>query len=306
MIFAQRLSFALQERGIFPTTYKLNTSFTYYWRDLKNLRKTIRECRPDVVVAQFGSLTGFTAALLARSRSVIVFRGSDLNPWNGPPIHVWTTHILSHLAAFNARHVVCVSKQLRNKLWWRRARVDILPTGVDEELFRPQEFRMARQVLGWDRNERIVLFNCSKRAGKRLDRATDSVLIAERLLGQAVRLEVLDGDTEPNLVPLLMSAANCLLLASDYEGSPTVVQEAMACQLPVVSVDVGDVREMLEGVHPSWVVGSGPQEIGAALAECLRQGGNTRSNGRQLIHRCSLRTIAEKMEAIYAAVHRSA
>jgi glycosyltransferase involved in cell wall biosynthesis len=76
----------------------------------------------------------------------------------------------------------------------------------------------------------------------------------------------------------------------------------MACQLPVVSVDVGDVREMLAGVTPSWIVARDPEEIGRALAECLRHEGIWRSNGREVIQRCSLSGIAEKLEAIYSDV----
>ena len=67
-------------------------------------------------------------------------------------------------------------------------------------------------------------------------------------MGPSVRLEVLDGNVAPARVPALMNAADCLLVTSDAEGSPTVVQEALATNLPVVSVDVGDIAERLEGV----------------------------------------------------------
>ena len=302
MIFARRLSSALVDRGMNTATYYLNTSIAGYWSELPKLRRIIKDFQPDIVAAQFGSLTGFTAALLSGRRAVVIFRGSDLNPWSGPWMHVWTSHLLSHLAALNAKHVVCVSKELRNKLWWRRHGVDVLPSGVDHELFQPTDFTSARRELGWDRDEKIVLFNASNRVVKRLDRALASAMVAERLLGRTVRLEILKGDTEPNRIPLLMSAANCLLVVSDYEGSPTVVQEAMACQLPVVSVDVGDVREILANVSPSWVVRRDPEEIGQALAECLRSGESRRSNGRQAMPRCSLHSIAERMEHIFGAM----
>ncbi len=284
------------------TTYGLDTGATRYWSGLTQLRRLLRELQPDIVTAHYGSLTGFTASLLAGSRAVVVFRGSDLNPWKGPRLHVWMSHALSHMAAFRAKHVVCVSKELRRKLWWRRAGIDILPTGVDENLFRPTEFARARGLVGWSCGEKVVLFNGSNRLVKRLDRAMKSVAVAERQLGMPIRLEVLEGETAPDRIPLLMSGANCLLMASDYEGSPTVVQEAMACELPVVSVDVGDVREMLAGVTPSWIVGSDPDVIGGALAECLRHDGGRRSNGREVIQRCSLSGIAEKFGAIYSEI----
>jgi glycosyltransferase involved in cell wall biosynthesis len=302
MIFASRLISALIELGMSNTTYGLDTGAARYWSGLTKLRRLLKELQPDIVTAHYGSLTGLTASLLGGSRAVVIFRGSDLNPWKGPRLHVWMSHVLSHMAAYKAKHVVCVSKELRRKLWWRRAGIDILPTGVDENLFRPTEFALARRLLGWSCSERVVLFNGSNRLVKRLDRAMKSVSVAEILLGMPIRLEVLEGETPPDRIPLMMSAANCLLMASDYEGSPTVVQEAMACQLPVVSVDVGDVREMLAGVTPSWIVRSDPDDIGRALAECLCHDGSRRSNGREVIQRCSLSGIAERFEAIYSAV----
>ena len=88
---------------------------------------------------------------------------------------------------------------------------------------------------------------------------------------------------EPARVPDLMNAADCLLVTSDAEGSPTMVQEALATNLPVVSVDVGDIAERLEGVACSSRgragsaragarPGGGP-ESAAALGRAQKSGG---------------------------------
>jgi glycosyltransferase involved in cell wall biosynthesis len=90
------------------------------------------------------------------------------------------------------------------------------------------------------------------------------------------------------------------LLASFREGSPNIIKEALACNLPIVSVDVGDVPERLRGVHPSRIVAREPYEIGCALAEVLSLG--QRSNGREAVQECSETQIA----AIIAGVYRSA
>ncbi len=74
----------------------------------------------------------------------------------------------------------------------------------------------------------------------------------------------------PSAVPLYMSACDVLLLTSAHEGSPNVVKEALACNLPVVSVDVGDVRERLEHVGGCVVCDDDrPSTIAAALATAL-------------------------------------
>lgn len=69
----------------------------------------------------------------------------------------------------------------------------------------------------------------------------------------------------------LMCAADCLLLTSRSEGSPQVVKEAMACGCPIVSVDVGDVRERVEGIEGCYVAKSrSPQELADLLRTALQ------------------------------------
>jgi len=71
-----------------------------------------------------------------------------------------------------------------------------------------------------------------------------------------------------------MNACDALLLTSVHEGSPNVVKEALACELPVVSVNVGDVRTRIEGIDGCVVVDSAsPDALAAALESVLRRNG---------------------------------
>ena len=68
----------------------------------------------------------------------------------------------------------------------------------------------------------------------------------------------------------LMCAADCLLLTSRQEGSPQVIKEAMACGCPIVSVDVGDVRERIERITGCAVANSrDPHKLAMLLREVL-------------------------------------
>jgi glycosyltransferase involved in cell wall biosynthesis len=59
-------------------------------------------------------------------------------------------------------------------------------------------------------------------------------------------------------IPLVMNACDVLVLTSDSEGSPTVIKEAMACNLPIVSVDVGDVAELITDTENCYICRQDP------------------------------------------------
>jgi glycosyltransferase involved in cell wall biosynthesis len=79
-----------------------------------------------------------------------------------------------------------------------------------------------------------------------------------------------------------------------------VVKEALACNLPVVSVDVGDVRERLERVQPSVIVSRDAYEIGKAIYDILRKG--QRSNGRVIGNALSSEAVSQQIVSLYSSV----
>jgi teichuronic acid biosynthesis glycosyltransferase TuaC len=133
----------------------------------------------------------------------------------------------------------------------------VIPNGVDFELFSPSDRAEARASLGFDDGDKVVLFGAvPENWVKGYDVFTD-VLAALRERGYPVRELILPepGQTREGVRPKF-NAADVLLFTSrkGFEGSPTVVKEATAIGLPVVTSDVGDVAEILAGVTPSAVV----------------------------------------------------
>ena len=92
-------------------------------------------------------------------------------------------------------------------------------------------------------------------------------------------------------------------MTSDSEGSPNVVKESIACGLPVVSVDVGDVSERVRDVRPSKIVSRDPEAIGKALAEILLKA--ERSNGPQIIQDLSVEKMALRTLRVYEEALKS-
>lgn len=301
MIFARRQAEALRARGIGVLEFflKSRTSIRGLVREFRRFDLEVRAFAPDLVHAQFGTVTAAFAALGARSRPLLItFRGSDLNPSPGASLwRGWCARLLSQLAALRARRIVCVSGQLRNRLWWRRSQVTVLPTGVPLKEFHARPRDMARRKLGWPGNVPVVLFNagCDPRA-KRLDLALAAVAMAQRSLPD-LQLEVLAGSVPPDSMPALMNAADCLLVTSEFEGSPTVVQEALASNLPIVSVDVGDVRERIDRVSNTRLVERDPEAIGRALVEMVAR--PLRTDGSRKVGEFAMDVIAERVHRLY-------
>jgi glycosyltransferase involved in cell wall biosynthesis len=300
MIFAKRQIEYLTHAGVINRTFFLlsRTSPLKVLKEFIRLRNEIRTFKPDIIHAHYGTVTGFLSSFASNIPVIITFRGSDLNRNKENRFFRWALgHLFSQISALKAKKIICVSEDLKKKLWLRKQQVAVLPTGVDTLIFAPKDRNEARLELGWEIDRRFVLFNAGKHPkAKSLDLAELSINIAKKIIGE-ISFIVLDGTVNPNKVPTLMNAADCLLLTSDKEGSPTVVQEAIACNLPVVSVAVGDVKERLSSVIPSAIVKRDPDNIAKALVELLAS--PRRSNGRDHLREISLENITKQIVSVY-------
>ena len=301
MPFVRREADALRAWGHDVEVLGFDNRYVNILAEWLRLRAAVARAKPDIVHAQFGKFTALLAAF-AGAPLVITFRGTDINRNAKYSFFRSVLGIAaSQVAAFFARGVVCVSGEIRSKVWARRWRPTIvLPTGVDLRLFKPMDRDEARAKLGYGPDERVVLFNDGRNPEvKDPALALATVEIAKTKIAH-LRFVVLNGMVRPEDVPLYMNAADALLLTSRTEGSPTVVQEAMACNLPVVSVDVGDVRERLEGVQHCAVVRSRePAVLAAELMKVLEN--PRRSDGRTHASSLGIRAIAVRLVEFYRA-----
>ena len=101
---------------------------------------------------------------------------------------------------------------------------------------------------------------------------------------------------------MLYSAVDCLLITSIREGSPQVVKEAMACNCPIVSTNVGDVKEVIGDTRNCYITNFDPQYIALCLDKVLET--SERANGRQRILNLKLdiSDIAKRLDEIYKRI----
>jgi teichuronic acid biosynthesis glycosyltransferase TuaC len=301
MIFARRQAQSLVREGQQVDIFYLRsrTSLALLAKEWVRFRRRVQRFGPHLVHAHYGTVTALFTVLAAGAVPVVItYRGSDLNyvPTSGR-LREWASHLMSQLAALGAARIVCVSRGLGRRLWWRRGRVAVLASGVDTELFHPADRQAARVRLGWPAQDAVVLFNAGRDPrNKRLDLAEAAVAGARRRLPQ-LRMKVLHGEVDPQKIPDWMNAADCLLVTSDSEGSPTIVQEAMATNLPIVSVDTGDVAERLAGVRNTRIVERSALALAEAIVELTAV--PRRSDGRARTEEFSLRNIARQLARLY-------
>jgi len=172
----------------------------------------------------------------------------------------------------------------------------VLPNGVDRRLFAPLPQGDARAQLGWDPDERVVLFvGWTRVPRKRFGLARQACDQAQRTVGR-IRLHVADG-VDPEQIPVLMSAADCLLHPAASEGSPNVVKEALACNLPVIATAVGDIPLLLDGVEACCICDPTVDSFSGALIDCLSH--RRRSDGREKTEWLAHERIAATLVALY-------
>lgn len=258
--------------------------------------------KPDIIHAQYGGLMGFLSALIhGKSSLVVSFCGSDLlgsYKSNGKKTLKSRVAIkLSKVAAIYASGIIVKSKELMEALPNHcKSKARVIPNGVDLNLFYPADQSEARRKLKLPLNKKIILFNRgSDDFIKNLRLAQDAFKLLQKRQKNAMFF--LMQNEFPESVPLLMNACDVLLLTSQHEGSPNVVKEALACNLPVVSVPSGDVRKRLDGVSLSYVVDYSPKALADALNKVLEIG--KRSNGREKVQNLSIEKVAEKIRDFY-------
>lgn len=260
--------------------------------------------RYDVVHVHYG-MTAPAARFAGPIPRVITLYGSDINVrWKR-----WMTR--SGWGGSSAR--IYVSRRLAARAGDPAGIV--IPNGVDFDRFAPGDRDARRAALGIAPGERVVLFGAAPgQGGKGWDVYSD-VVARLQATGHVVRPLVLTEAGQPaSRVVDKFDAADVLLFTSRQgtEGSPTVVKEAVAMGLPVVSVDVGDVAEILADVRPSTVVrfpeDDDARRARATLVERLADETagvlalGTRADGRVGARWLDLATVAERVVDVYRSV----
>ena len=292
-VFVQEQVQSLRARGVAADVLFANgpaNKLNYLWGLQAFWRLQLRR-RYDIIHAHYVH-SGLIARMQARSPVVLTFHSGEFYLGR-------LEYLLSRLIAPRADGVILVSSILKQFL--PRQNAWVIPCGVDLQRFRPMPQKEAREHLGLAMERKLVLFAAGRRPEKRFDLVEEAFAILKQQRSDAELVAV--SGQPPEKIPLYMNACDVLVLASDKEGSPQVIKEAMACNLPIVSVPVGDVSEVIEGVEGCYLCTQKPEDIAAKLKISLDRGGRT--GGRRFVTHLSLENIATRLIDVYHEVLNS-
>ena len=298
---------ALQSCGIQVLRYGITGKGVLgYLRSLPALRRAIQQHQPDLIHAHYG-LSGLLTNLQRLVPVVTTYHGSDINEPNILRFSRIAMHLSAHNIFVSQRNVTLALSPNSLITYRLKKRYTLLPCGVNipQPWSEMQTQRVEQLTLNQWVQEKLnagvkhVLFaGAFNNAVKdpELAKAAINELASEGVKAELIELKGYNRDQ----VNALMYNCDALLMTSKTEGSPQVIKEAMACGCPIVSVDVGDVAERVEGVDGCYVVSSRePAAIAEALQKALAFPGKT--NGRQRIIEMGLSNeqVAERLMAIY-------
>lgn len=289
--------------------------FTIIGKGLKNylihiflLKKHTKENNYDIIHAHFG-LCGIVAQLARNKEKLVVsFMGDDIigSVESSGKYTLFSKLLVSINKIFLKKYdfIITKSQNLAQKTKIK-SRIEIIPNGVDFKKFKYVGRENARTILDINSEKKIIIFVSNPdRKEKNYKLAQDALYLMNDKNIELISVYSIDQEK----LNLYYSAADLLILTSYHEGSPNVIKEAMACNCPIVSTDVGDVRWIIGKTKGCDISSFEPQNVTEKIRSALdfsEKIGRTKGHERLVELGLDSETVAKKIITIYKSVLNS-
>lgn len=174
-----------------------------------------------------------------------------------------------------------------------------LPCGVDFDIFKVEPNKPAlRAHLGLPQNKKIILFPADP---SRPEKNANILKEAEKLslLEKKPWHFIYGGKIDKSEMPKWMAASDIVVSIGKYESDGMVVKEAIACNTPVVSTDVGNSKIYVK--DGCGVITTPTPEQTYKSIKYILENPNKFKDGREKLVRLGqdMTTTANKLHAIY-------
>lgn len=266
--------------------------FFGYLRNIPRIKKYLKTHKFDIVHAHY-SLSGYVCGLAQAKPLVVSLMGSDVLVG-----FLWKK-IIRTFRRFSWDAVIVKSAKMKEAVNIPEAVV--IPNGVDIDRFKFIEREPACRQVHFDPGKKHIIFvGYTELPVKNFELAKE----AYRLLNDTnVELNIVCGVAH-DLIPNYMYAADVLLLTSLHEGSPNVIKEAMACGCPIVTTDVGDVREIIGVTKGCFIATYEPGDVAEKIRSAIDFGKRTAGRKRMISIGIDEETTARKIIDLYKSVIR--
>lgn len=212
---------------------------TNYLKSVFSLKNLLKKKQPDIIHIHFG-LSGFFLLFFKprKSKVVMTLHGSDFNATDFVKKKIMNK-IFRKVDGF-----IVVNDLMLNGLSETFERVAKIPCGINTDFFRPGD------SLKNDNNTNKYLIGFPGDPNRFEKNYSLFNEVTEKLESKGLEIEIcVFNNMSREEVRDNLNKIDLLLLTSHSEGSPQIIKEALACNTPVVSVPVGDVKQLLTGVE---------------------------------------------------------
>lgn len=282
-------AYSLTEQGVEVDYYTIDQpGLVGYFKHIFLLKRFLKTHSYDAIHAHY-SYSGIAASLANAKPLLISLMGSDTN------VKSISTIVLNLFVRYVWQNIIVKSPEMKLKL--NTEKVKILPNGVNLNVFKPIERSIALAQSDWDSSKRHVLFPASKlRPEKNFKLALEAFNLFTKNQISEWEIHTLE-NTPSDLMPFIINSSDIVLLTSIYEGSPNVIKESMACNKPIVSTDIGDVKLLFTNSNCCFITSFNVNDVVNKLNEASQI--TNSCNSRESIKHLDSRLIAEKIVSIY-------
>lgn len=251
----------------------------------------------DIIHAHYGLIGLLCALSFTKKPLVLSVMGSDIygsyNPEGKRIFSSYFIMLLTQIALLKCDALIAKSVNIYKFIPYKN-KTEIIANGVNFSMFKPLNKNECKKELNLEVDKKILLFLANPKDPRKnyslVQKAVEKISKDDFLLLNPYPIKHKD-------FPKYLNASDAFILTSYNEGSPNVIKEAMACNIPIISTKVGDVEEIINKTEGCFLVDFNADDVANKIQSVIAFG--KRTSGRKDISHLNSEVVAQKIIDIY-------